>query len=220
MAESQQIVIHLGDRITAVEAQASGLVSKVFPSNILVQEAIKVRQSRLIGFNLLADAFRIQIPLLPTSFRQRRRLRASPSPSLPWPRRPSIAVGLKNMSHGAYMSCFRLIGHALSAYELPLQEGLQYEKRLFHASFATVKEHHMSNACLSFASLTFSIASIHSPHLERSQGGHAGVFREAPAQVHRHVAPHAMAQSIPLLNVSGCDRVDRAASVRSGVVSA
>ncbi|KAK3586128.1 hypothetical protein CHS0354_033251 [Potamilus streckersoni] len=75
-----------GDRMTAQEAQASGLVSKVFPVNQLVDEAVKTAE-KISGFSKLTIAM-----------------------------------------------CKEAVN---TAYELSLQEGLHFEKRIFHATFAT-----------------------------------------------------------------------------------
>lgn len=75
-----------GDRITAKEAQAAGLVSKVFPTDVLVSEAIKTAEK------------------------------------IAKKSKPIVAMAKEAVNN---------------AYELSLQEGLHFEKRLFHASFAT-----------------------------------------------------------------------------------
>lgn len=75
-----------GNMITAKEAKEAGLVSKVFPPNTLVDEAIK-----------LADKIAEQSPLI-----------------------VSMAKEAVN-----------------KAYELTLSEGLEFERRVFHSTFAT-----------------------------------------------------------------------------------
>ncbi|KAL3876364.1 hypothetical protein ACJMK2_034219 [Sinanodonta woodiana] len=79
-------MILTGDRMSAQEAQTSGLVSKVFPVNQLVDEAIKSAE-KISGFSKLTIAM-----------------------------------------------CKEAVN---TAYELSLQEGLHFEKRIFHATFAT-----------------------------------------------------------------------------------
>ncbi|KAF7391419.1 hypothetical protein HZH68_010962 [Vespula germanica] len=75
-----------GNQITAEEAEKSGLVSKVFPSDKVVQEAIKLGEKIASHSQLVV----------------------------------SMAKESVNM-----------------AYETTLQEGLHFEKRMFHGTFAT-----------------------------------------------------------------------------------
>jgi len=76
-----------GNKMSAQEAQASGLVSKVFPADKLVEESIK-----------LAEKISQQSPIV-----------------------------------------VRMAKEAVNAaLELPLNEGLKFEKKLFHQTFATV----------------------------------------------------------------------------------
>jgi enoyl-CoA hydratase len=76
-----------GNKMSAVEAQAAGLVSKVFPADKVVEESIK-----------LAERISQQSPII-----------------------------------------VRMAKEAVNAaLELPLHEGLKYEKKLFHQTFATV----------------------------------------------------------------------------------
>uniref|UniRef100_A0A1I7Y1H7 Probable enoyl-CoA hydratase, mitochondrial n=1 Tax=Steinernema glaseri TaxID=37863 RepID=A0A1I7Y1H7_9BILA len=75
-----------GNRVSALEAKESGLVSKVFPAGELVKEAVK-----------LGERIAEQSPLIVQMAKE--------------------AVN--------------------SAYELTLKDGLQFERRLFHTTFAT-----------------------------------------------------------------------------------
>ncbi|KAK0418867.1 hypothetical protein QR680_013817 [Steinernema hermaphroditum] len=75
-----------GERINAYEAQQAGLVSKIFPTEKVVNEAIK-----------LGERIATQSPLIVQMAKE--------------------AVN--------------------SAYELSLKDGLQFERRLFHTTFAT-----------------------------------------------------------------------------------
>jgi len=79
-------MILTGNRISAVEAEKAGLVSKIFPADQLVDEAVKLAEK-------IGDQSR-------------------------------VAVFMAKEAVNA-------------AYEMGLQEGLRYEKRLFHSTFAT-----------------------------------------------------------------------------------
>ncbi|XP_052259346.1 enoyl-CoA hydratase, mitochondrial-like [Dreissena polymorpha] len=79
-------LILTADRMTAQEAEKSGLVSKVFPIDQTVNEAIKTAE-KIAGFSKITSAM-----------------------------------------------CKEAVN---AAYELSLQEGLHFEKRIFHATFAT-----------------------------------------------------------------------------------
>lgn len=79
-------MILTGNRINAQEAEKAGLVSKVFPVDQVVDEAIKTAE-QIAGFS-------------------------------------KLTVGM----------CKEAVN---SAYEMSLSEGLHFEKRLFHATFAT-----------------------------------------------------------------------------------
>merc|ERR1712137_676277 len=75
-----------GNRINAQEAERAGLVSKVFPTDQVLDEAVKTAE-KISGFSKIAIAM-----------------------------------------------CKEAVN---ASYEMPLNEGLHFERRLFHATFAT-----------------------------------------------------------------------------------
>ncbi|TKS85525.1 Enoyl-CoA hydratase, mitochondrial [Collichthys lucidus] len=99
-----------GDRINAQEAKQSGLVSKVYPVDQLVSEAVKCGEKIASNSKLVSAMAKEAV---------------------------NAELNTIKRSKVNRFQCRLTCSSVISAYELTLAEGNRLEKRLFHATFAT-----------------------------------------------------------------------------------